>query len=455
MKKLILICCLAFAAAAHGQSLYNNHLYTNNLYSLNPSYAGNHDDLSVRFQSALYPSSAYEAPEFISVFMEAAFFENLAAGGNFHKEVVGSQEQTFGQASLAYKVGFADGGKLGFGLGLGFSSVRIQTEKLNLSPYVDRTDPVLALDDISQDELRMSYGMSYLWRGLEVGAALPNMLNGQDLRWQEANFHAGYTHQFGASVWKVRPNAAYFTRVEQDNVFDAALQLIWNDRLWAQGGTRTNGAQHAGMGINLPNIQLGYVFGWSTGEVSRLLQNKHELMISFSLSRHHNVKLGNNRLAAEKNEEENYRNLMNRFDHLIRRYDEVANEETAKSEQLATKQEQELEKLNEEIAILKSQLEVRDHTVVVKDELLSDKIEIKKGHYVIVATCRRLICAEDITRDFARKGVATELVLNRAKGLYYITSGFYEDYQKALEAMMQQRDEGVSDAWVLVNDFEE
>lgn len=87
----------------------------------------------------------------------------------------------------------------------------------------------------------------------------------------------------------------------------------------------------------------------------------------------------------------------------------------------------------------------------IEGELLSNNILIEPGNYVVVSTCNTLLKAEQIKAELNEKGENhVRIVLNRAKGYFYIVTSRYSNINEALEAMEHKRQSGYTDAWVLV-----
>jgi hypothetical protein len=103
--------------------------------------------------------------------------------------------------------------------------------------------------------------------------------------------------------------------------------------------------------------------------------------------------------------------------------------------------------IQQELGVVKANQESEE----IRDELLSDKISIEPGNYIVLSTCKTLLRAEEVQLELRAKGEnGAKIILNRDKGFFYITSSRYSNFNEAVKSLKDHRERGYKDSWVLV-----
>lgn len=454
MKKLLLIVAISsLIHASHGQSVINKNLYIANPVQINPAYLGSQGKLFLGLQSSLTANNDLGLPAYSSINVHGSIFENLGVGTNFLSESQGPFSMTAADIGSSYKVFLSDNQRLSFGLTFGFIRQTLDPSAFNTNGYVDQNDPYLSGDFYNQTSVKIGTGVLYQLGNLDLGIGAPFLSKGNTTLNKEANINAAYTWAFQGDRLKLNPSILYQIKAEDADLYDLNMRGIYMDKFWLMMGYRSNQSLNFAFGLSADMFDVGYNYNAATGDLKSINANNHELMVAFTIKRKSAGKLDKHSRANQTFKIVNKGEMDQKFTQLQQKYDEQAAIGSSNLEEEKEKRaelEAEIVTLRNELGIVKA-IQENEESKVVKEELLSDKLAIESGNYVVVSTCKTLLCAEQIQVDLKIKGENnTDIVLNKQKEFYYIVTGRFSNKSEALESMERKRKSGFKDSWVLV-----
>lgn len=260
--------------------------------SINPGFAGSDDKINVyaltRQQWVGFMDKG--APQ-ISVFnMDAAFslFKlPLGAGISIKNDVIGFNNDTEINISLAYKVNIGNGI-----LGIGIKGGIVNTDISGEWKYPDadgQDDPAIPKNQKGMAMVDLGFGLFYKTNDLYLGVASTH-LNEAEFDLEQGNpslqrhyyVSAGYDMALRNPLLEFKPSIL----VQSDGAYsqlsiNALLQ--YNKKIWGGVSWRTDNAIVGVLGIELFNwVKVGYSYDFVTSDLMSYNNGSHEIMMGFS-----------------------------------------------------------------------------------------------------------------------------------------------------------------------------
>ncbi|MFY0652812.1 MAG: PorP/SprF family type IX secretion system membrane protein [Cyclobacteriaceae bacterium] len=454
MKKFFLtLAIIGLTLSVHSQSIINKNLYIANPAGLNPAYMGTQGKLFLGFQTSISGNNELALPTYTSINVHGSVFENLGLGANFLSEKQGPFSLTMADVGSSYMVSFDEKQSLRFGMSVGFLRQTLNPSAYTTNNYVDQNDPFLNGDFYDNTRVKMGAGFLYQNGNFELGVGTPYLFRGGESFNKSANFNAGYTWAFQGDKFKFNPSVFYQLKDQDSDLYDFNIRGIYMDKAWLQLGYRSNSSLNFSFGLATELFDIGYNYNSAMGDLKEINSNNHEILIAFTIKRKSTKRYTKSSRASESFSVVKRGEMEEKFIKLHQKYDSLAQIESSRRDDEKLKREKlhtEIEKIREELGIVSSNLEYEESRVV-KEELTSDRLAIEPGNYVVVSTCNSLLCAEQVQADLKEAGENhTRIVLNKAKGFYYIATSRHSNFKEALGSMEQKRKTGYQDSWVLV-----
>lgn len=437
---------------AFSQSITYKSLYPFNPVQLNPAYMGNQGKLFLGFQSSIRAGSNLNLPTYSSINIHSMTYENMAIGTNFLFENQGQFSLSMGDAGLAYKVQLDDVQSLKFAMTIGFIRQTLNTSSFYTNPYVDINDPNLNEDFYDQTYLKLGAGLIYQYNNFELGIASPYLFRGGESINKEGNLTAGYTWDISQYKIKINPSVLYQVKDADADLYDINLRGIYNDKISLLAGYRSNQSINISLGFRTDFFDLGYNYNMMIGDFKAINTNSHEILLAFTIKRKEKERITKDTELINRHRNVEKIETDGNFTKLLRKYDslsQISSDRIVEQEEKRKSIEKEIETMQEEMGLIKINLE-KFESKEIKDELVSDKLAIEAGNYVVISTCKSLLCAEQVQTNLKENGENhCKIVLNKEKGYYYIVSARFSNVKEAIEEMRKKRKSGYPDSWVL------
>lgn len=338
MKKILtaVICILLFSTAKAQQIPFYSQYYINP-FIYNPSMTGFGENINAylihRSQWKDIPGSPVTNALTIDGPVNG---KNIGLGLSFFNDVTDIIERTGIYSSYSYRIPVNDDSRVLFGLSLGILDHRINFEKISAK---DVADPVIVAESQRKAVADATFGVSYLWKDLEVGLAIPQLL-GNSVRFPETQARAYYNfsrHFLGSVKYtymineekgmSVYPLALVRYTPGAPFQFDGNAVFNWQKMGWAAISYKHDYAIGVNIGIRIKeNLSVGYSYDVITGSLKSAAVSGHEILLGYRFSS------GGGGAAHDPAKEQELSELQNRL----------------------TASEAEIERLNTEVAALKT-----------------------------------------------------------------------------------------------------
>lgn len=325
MKSLLLFLMMVFVVSATAQQKPHYTQYIMNQYIINPALTGIENYVDVKLSHRLQWVGILDAPVTTYLTMHGPigkqdekttatsfrkdgynprgkdYWEEYTTSRPHHgwgmqviNDRTGPLNNFSAMGTYAYHIGISNKMNLAAGLGLGFSNISINADKLEF--YNSSVDPAVYNSGlINNVRVDMNAGLylysSNFFVGLSGLQLVPskidfsnNNISKKDSK-HIPHFFAttGYRFLLGADfnftpsilVKKVDPAPVQFE-------FNAKLQYL--DVMWIGGGYRVDDGINAMLGLNISNtVNMGYSYDYTTSKLNNFSRGTHEIMIGFTL----------------------------------------------------------------------------------------------------------------------------------------------------------------------------
>ncbi|MEA3446380.1 MAG: PorP/SprF family type IX secretion system membrane protein [Bacteroidota bacterium] len=508
MKKVITISAIIFlflvvkTGLAQQEPLFS--LYHQQLFLINPAATGSDENMQAFIDVRKQWSGIEMAPRTGAFGLHNSYSDKVGLGFLITNDRAGMIGRLSGNLNYSYKLYFSKEKKhnLVFGLGVGFIENKIDFGNAQVQDY---NDPIL-FSDHDGFAFDARFGILYNFRGLEIGAAIPQILdnnidynrNGTDDFTFELKrhyiAHAGYRFSFynhnlddemnkvkeAEEKFFIKPSVLYKTELSSEQI-DLNIVAGNPNKYWLGFTYRTtNKSMVAQGGIQINSLGIGYAYQLPNTLPTEYSNGTHEIMLTYNIA----SKAKEDRKVNEKilgmNDRQNL--LKSRLDKLKSDVDgikdgeaeTIGDDEIRKLEEKLQAQIDSLkDKLNslkssdgkiiyqdndEELNKLKKDLnELRKNVLLIKGEKVyeipkdkgsSDKKAIEDGCYVIVYSFRKKDNAYKGVEIANSKGYNANILYNETRKWYYIYTAKYDNLEPALKDMQQVRLSNYDDSWV-------
>lgn len=245
---------------------------------INPSYNANVRDIA---GSLLYRNqwSGFEgAPQIINFDARVPVCKLLGVGllGNFEKS--GFRKNTLVGITTDVDIRLGHQSWLNFGLHLGAGMKRY-----DLGDAVTEAGEVIA-ENFDQNYFVGGYGISWVWKNLEVGASNYISFLGEE----EGEMYNVYVHGeyrfYPGSKWELRPVVLFSYNNKWKNWVEPGVFCTYNHLVTLGVSDRVD--EHVTFTVLLQVIKqlsLSYSYDVNTGDIHKLASSSHEVGLSFSL----------------------------------------------------------------------------------------------------------------------------------------------------------------------------
>ncbi|MGQ0829001.1 MAG: PorP/SprF family type IX secretion system membrane protein [Bacteroidota bacterium] len=299
MKKAAIVfsaILLAITVNAQQVNMFGHYFYKPMVY--NPAFTGYEQDV---INIALISRSQWTA------FKGAPRFNMLVADGNVMEEKMGlglglisDRKGLVNRIGItpaySYRLKINDDIHLMFGVAV---SVIDQTIDYSRSQVENTNDPTLFTDKEHTTSFDGNAGLALVWKGLEFGAAVPQLTGNKVEYIGNTNVRAYYAqerHYMGSLKYKffiskekgisIAPQGLVRFVANTPFQYDANINFDWKDKFWIGAAYKSDYAVGANAGICLhKRLSVGYSYDFIIGDIGNYSGMSHELLLNFKFGR--------------------------------------------------------------------------------------------------------------------------------------------------------------------------
>ena len=328
MNKIIgalIVVLITYTASAQQESQYIN--LTNNPYLLNPAAGGMTSTLQMEITSrsqwlgygggprtmGLTVNSPIKFGSSKNVLQEynvenKAFFQGPKrttglikhiVGGAVNSDVIGPFNRTSVQGSYSIHLPLVKSINIGAGISLGWSSFRINQERVVLYQEDDAAYSQFLENTATQNILNANAGIVFYNEDMFIGISSSQVLK-NDATFDGIETGSNYNRHFyfiakyalqTGSQFQIEPTASLKVAESSPMSLDIGARFIYNKSVWAGIQYRTSNALTFQLGANLiKNFYVAYGYEQGIGAIQLAGNSTHEIQLGFYLGNNRNVK---------------------------------------------------------------------------------------------------------------------------------------------------------------------
>jgi type IX secretion system PorP/SprF family membrane protein len=486
MKKAGFILILFFPflpAEAQQIGMYGHAFFKPMVY--NPAYAGNSESTNAMILSRSQWTSFKNAPQ-LNLFTLDGNLQNkkVGLGLSLISDRKGITNRTGGNLEYSYRVTINDDMYLRFGVAAGIIDQTIDYSKALVE---NGSDPILFSYAQRKTTFDADAGVAFFWKGLEAGAAVPQLAGNKISFVDNTGVRARYIqvrHYLGTLKYNfilskdkgisIAPQALVRYVPNAPLQYDGTLSLDWKDKMWIGASYKSDYAITAFAGVCIhKQLYIGYAYDIILGNISKYAGTSHEIMVNFKFGKNKKEEQPSPANVQSSNAgNEAYQTRLDSLQSVIRDEQAQITENKKKLEELNNKLEQRQAatpaspSTGTEAAVLKNENQNAAAVETNADKAFENGTWLvtnsaagfkdandhpaQKGFYVVAGTFVYRDFAEAEVKRLSANGFSkTSLLFSAAKQYNYVfisTSPVKED---ALKKAGEARKSGIKDAWVL------
>jgi type IX secretion system PorP/SprF family membrane protein len=481
MKKVYFIfSLLVVGGAANAQQIgmFSHYFYKPMVY--NPAFTGASDGTNAMIISRSQWTDFKNSPQLNVFSLDGNLMENkVGVGLNIISDRKGLSNRIGGNVFYSYRLNINEDMYLRFGVSAGVFDQSIDYTKAQVE---NSADPTLFGSVEHKTTFDGNAGLLFGWKGLEFGAAVPQLIGNKVNYVDNENVRAYYSqarHYMGSLKYKFFINKEKGISIAPLGLvrfipntpfqYDGNINFDWQDKFWIGATYKSDYAVGANVGFCVhKQFYVGYSYDFIIGSIANYAGTSHELMVNF--------KFGKNKKQEEpvaKAKVEEQKALENAA--YVKRMDSLQTqlaESNKKMQELADKLEQQAKMQAQAPANPSNTAVAGNQNATVtegnpnrksEDGILfvtNKKTEFKdvnnnstpgKGFYVVIGTYFYQDLAMAEAKRFRAKGYSTtDWVYSGPKGYNYIFMYKTATKEEAISKLKLAKEAGVKDAWVQI-----
>lgn len=502
MKKIvsILVMSLALSASAQQIGMYGHYFYKPMVY--NPAFTGTGDATNVMVISRAQWSGFSGSPQLNIATMDGSLLsKKVGLGATLISDRKGITNRIGGSLSYSYRLNINDDMHLLFGLSLGVMDHQVDYSKAVVELA---GDPTMFSGSQNKTVFDGNAGLAVVWKGLEFGAAVPQVIGNSVNYVDTSNVRARYTqerHYMGSLKYKFCINKEKGMSIAPQGLvrfvpnapfqYDGNVNFEWQDKFWVGATYKSDYAVGANVGVIIhKQLSVGYSYDFIIGDIGDYSGMAHELMLNFKFGKKKEADLPKD---DKKLENEGYVKRMDSLETELEISNKKLREMNDKIDKLAKQQAQapvnnggnnnqggstttaantngntqtsvnpansggnqtqSTENQNAQMGENSANKRVEDGVLIVtssktefKDE---DGMKPPRGYYVVIGTYFYRDLAEAEAKRFVAKGYqTTDWVYSGPKNFNYIFMFKCTTKEEAMQKLKVAQNAGVKDAWL-------
>jgi type IX secretion system PorP/SprF family membrane protein len=298
MKKIgviILFFLFTLFVTAQQVGMYNHYFYKPMLY--NPALTGSDAATNVMLISHAQWAGFKGAPQ-LNLFTLDGNLANkkIGLGIELISDRKGINKRTGSNLFYSYKINVNDDAHLSFGVSFGVIDQVLDYSKASIE---SAADPVLFTDAQQKITYDANAGLVFVWKALEVGAAVPQLL-GNKINYvdsikvrstysQVRHYMASLKYKFPVSKEKgisVTPGGLVRVIPNAPLQYEGNVNFSWDDKFWIGATYKNNYAITANLGVCIQKqLYVGYSYDIITGDIGNYSGMSHEIMVNFKFGK--------------------------------------------------------------------------------------------------------------------------------------------------------------------------
>lgn len=413
-----------------------------------------------------------DAPSTARLGLQTPLSNQFKLGGYLWRQSEGPFQQIEGLVSVAYKLSLdqTSDHHLRFGMSWG-----VGNRSVNVSVLDVPNDPGLTLLPSSHTYLQGNFGLSYQWKGFQVGLAVPYLL--RDDITNEEGFgtsslglpeyyiaNASYTWETPISGFKFTPQLFYHRNSAQaGDQWEGAFTTTYQEQVWAGVSYRQDYGASLHIG-GAPSKRLDISYVYSLPSLGAEVPNaSHEIVMRLRLGRGerkdkqktnhpeetddlNTVSLG----KQEEIKEEIYLEPIDPPKEIEEDYQENFKSDSSEH----TFQKNYVDQTTKLMPPAKPSTKIdslsQKELVRVKD-LEGRSFSLESGYYLVCGAFRSRRYANRFATKVESKGFQATIIMVPSRGYYYVYTGYTSDQAIAVRRKESIRKMmGFQDTWLLV-----
>jgi len=472
MKKIIVILFVYLSiSAANAQQIgmYSHYFYKPMVY--NPAFTGTGDATNVMFISRAQWSDFKGAPQLnIATFDGSLMNKKVGLGVMLVSDRKGITNRIGGDLSYSYRLNINDDMHLQFGVSIGVVDHTVDYSKALVE---SANDPTLFSDSQRKTVFNGNAGLAFVWKDLEFGVAVPQLIGNRVNYVDTSNVRGYYTqarHYMASLKYKYYINKEKGLSVAPQGLvrfvpntpfqYDGNVNFDWQDKFWIGATYKSGYAVGANVGFCIhKQLYVGYSYDFIIGDIGEYSGMAHELMLNFKFGKNKKAEIAELPKEDKRLENEATAKRMDslatelnasqaKLKELSDKVDELSKQQ-ASNQNIAPNSENQ----NSQMAANSSNKRVEDGVLIVTNQKVEftdeDGYKPAKGYYVVIGTYFYRDLAEAETKRFVAKGYQTvDWVYSGPKNFNYIFMFKCTTKEEAFQKLKIAKDAGVKDAWL-------
>jgi type IX secretion system PorP/SprF family membrane protein len=464
---------IAFTNVEAQQTPFSSQYYTNQFVT-NPALTGVKGTTNAFLTHRTQWVGIEGAPQTTYFTADGSLLQDkVGLGLVMFSDVTGILSRTGFNANYAYKLQINADNSLRFGLSAGVLNNKIDFAK---AIVLDNTDPLLSSQEQTRTSVTADLGLTYIWKSLEVGFAVPQVLGNRVNYQNNIEFTGDYNlsrHYYGSLKYTVdisRSNGiTAYPLVMVRSVQGAPLQydintvFDWERYGWIGFTYHSDYAVAFSAGVRFKGLSVGYAHNIGTNAIKSYTGRTSEFLLGYTFEKKESDLSEMNLLREEIAQLKANDSIQ---DSLLLELNNLADSNKIEIEKLKlllddmsndsleqAKLKAELDKLKDKEDSTQLAIKMAENGISMKtgsaSDFSSEGSETKAGYYVIIGAFSNHDNAEVFTKDAKLKGYTTaEIIQNKNNKIYEIVVFKTQDKQEAIGKL-----DGIKsdyfDVWVL------
>lgn len=458
-NSIIKFVLLLSAGPVFAQQLPLSSQYYNNQFITNPALTGTKENVNAFLTHRSQWTGVAGAPQTSYLTVDGPIqAKNIGLGLNLHADNTDIISRVGAFVDYSYKLKLNEDNNLYFGVALGVLNTKIDFSKAVVR---DKSDPILSWGNQSKAIFSADFGVAYRYKGLEIGAAVPQVL-GNKIKYTNSDGKNTYYNlersylgslKYVFDIVKEKEITLYpllMARYYENSTlqYDANLVLDWKKAGWIGATYHSNSSLAVSAGLRYKGLSIGYAYEFGISNTTSNIGPSSELLLGFAFGK---VKDDSAEQETEVKKEQEK----------VSGYDEALQTLKAK----ADTNEAEVQRLKAELAQMKTERIMVDTTIKRPREInLTENLmrtstsntfvdetnlTIMSGYYIVVGSFNNKENALKFKNSNLIKGYnKTQMIQNSVSKTYYIYTVRF-DKQADAEAELSKFKTEYNDAWVL------
>lgn len=461
-KSIALIAGLTIATNLFSQQIPQFVQYYENPFIYNPSYTGTKENIN----TYLIHRSLFQ--EFAGAPVTNAFTidgplsdKKIGLGLSLYNDAADMLNRIGASTSYSYRLKINEESFVNLGLGLGVSETRVDFAKAVVR---DVNDPFILRQMQRKTNVDASFGAVYFWKTLEVGVAVPQLLENK-VRFESNDVRTIYqvkrhylaSAKYRFDIMKDKGISAYplvLVRYAPGTPFSYDINAVadWENKGWFGVSYKNDYAIGLNIGVRINNaLSAGYAYDIITGPIKSYSGMSHEILLGYKF--------------GSKKEEPVPEAVVPAVD----------NQKMSDLEAVVAEQKKQIDINKEEIEKLKLDLDNLKSAGAPVDSVASGELansktmkkfvtsgltsdftgedgnNVKAGQYIVAGAFSKAENAGKAKARYIKKGYTESKVMKNVKtGINYVYVKMTEDknMELLLEDLNKIRKEEAPDSWI-------